>query len=27
MKEEREPKKALKGYEEGRKPVARPRGR
>ena len=27
MKEEREPKKALKGYEEGRRPIARPRGR
>jgi hypothetical protein len=27
MKEEKEPKKALKGFEEGRRPVARPRGR
>jgi hypothetical protein len=27
MKEERVPKKTLKGYEEGRRPVARVRGR
>jgi hypothetical protein len=27
MKDERAPKKALKGYTEGRMPVGRPRGR
>jgi hypothetical protein len=27
MKDERAPKKALKGYIEGRRPVGRPRGR
>ena len=27
MKDERAPKKALKGYKEGRRPVGRPRGR
>jgi len=27
MRDERVPKKALKGYREGRRPVGRPRGR
>jgi len=27
MKDERVPKKALKGYREGKRPVERPRGR